>query len=462
MFKLIKLHSILYHLRASFWFLPALMAGGAVALSSTTMLIDRNWISGEGLPFWLIFNGDPESARTVLSVIAGSMMTVAGVVFSITIVVLSLASSQFGPRLIRNFMNVRANQIVLGTFVATFIYSLLVLHGTEPPAAAVFVPRLSVSVSVALSLVSLALLIFFIHSVSESIQAENIIARVRRDLEKSVERLFPEPFSAEDDPPAGPIHREYAIPTACDRVACQVKSEHSGYLQALDNEALMRIAQQEDLLIHLGYRPGDFIAKGSLLVTVWPGARVDDRLSRKINALFIVGAERTLEQDAEFAISQLVEIAVRALSPGINDPITAITCIDWLGASLCQLANRRMPASHRFGENHRLRVICKPFGFEGMVDAAFNMIRQNSQGVAAVSIRLLETIAMVAAQTAREEDRAALRRHAAMVAHGCKAALSAEGDLRDLEKRYRTAIESLGGDREAVALASGPDSWGNR
>jgi uncharacterized membrane protein len=143
-FKLIKLHNILYHLRASFWFLPALMAGGAIALSLTTMLIDRNWISGEGLPFWLIFNGDPESARTVLSVIAGSMMTVAGVVFSITIV--------------------------------------------------------------ALSVVSLALLIYFIHNVSESIQAENIIARVRRDLEKSVERLFPEPFSAEDDPPPGPIH----------------------------------------------------------------------------------------------------------------------------------------------------------------------------------------------------------------------------------------------------------------
>lgn len=457
MFNLIKLHNILYHLRVSFWFLPALMAGGAMALSLATLLIDRNWISGGNHPLRLIFNGDPESARTVLSVIAGSMITVAGVVFSITIVVLSLASSQFGPRLIRNFMNVRANQIVLGTFVATFIYSVLVLHGTDPPDARAFVPRLSVSVSVALSLASLALLIYFIHSVSESIQAENIIARVRRDLEKSVERLFPDPLAAKGDPPAGPIQREYAIPSACDHVACQVKSERSGYLQAMDNEALMQIAEEKDLLVHLGYRPGDFITKGSFLVTVWPGARVDDQLSREINALFIVGTERTLEQDPEFAISQLVEIAVRALSPGINDPITAITCIDWLGVSLCQLANRQMPASHRFGKKHRLRVICKPFGFEGMVDAAFHMIRQNSQGVAAVSIRLLETIARVADQTLREEDRAVLRRHAAMVAHGCEATLSADGDRRDLEKRYRAAVESLGGDPAAVAVDASPD-----
>ena len=145
----------------------------------------------------------------------------------------------------------------------------------------------------------------------------------------------------------------------------------------------------------------------------------------------------------EFAISQLVEIAVRALSPGINDPITAITCIDWLGGSLCQLANRKMPSSHRYDRQNRLRVICKPFTFEGMVDAAFNMIRQNSQTVAAVSIHLLETIATIAAQTQKKQDRAALLRHAAVVAHGCKEKLSADDDRKDLEKRYEAAFKAL-------------------
>jgi uncharacterized membrane protein len=185
---------------------------------------------------------------------------------------------------------------------------------------------------------------------------------------------------------------------------------------------------------------------------------VDEELSKKINAVFILGPERTLEQDVEFAISQLVEIAVRALSPGINDPITANTCIDWLGVSLSQLANRKMPSSHRFDQEGRLRVICKSFEFEGMVDAAFNMIRQNSQSVAAVSIHLLETIATVAAQTRKKEDRAALLRHAAMVVHGCKEKLLADDDREDLEKRYEAALEIINREPVRFALNSESDS----
>jgi uncharacterized membrane protein len=172
--------------------------------------------------------------------------------------------------------------------------------------------------------------------------------------------------------------------------------------------------------------------------------------------MFILGPERTLEQDVEFAISQLVDIAVRALSPGINDPITANTCIDWLGVSLSQLADRKMPSSHRFDQVGRLRVICKPFEFGGMVDAAFNMIRQNSLSVAAVSIHLLETIATIAAQTTRKEDRAALLRHAAMVAHGCKERLTADDDREDLERRYEAVLEILDG--EPVRTAWNPES----
>ncbi|MGD8337809.1 MAG: DUF2254 domain-containing protein [Desulfobacterales bacterium] len=392
-----------------------------------------------------MYSGGTDGARTVLSVIASSMITVAGVVFSITIVVLSLASSQFGPRLIRNFMNVRANQMVLGTFVSTFIYGVLVLRTVNAAAEARFVPGLSVSITVVMSLLSLGVLIYFIHNVSESIQAQNIIARVRGDLYKAVDRIFPEKLGQEEDLSSGTIIRDYDIPTVCDREVCQVKANRSGYLQAVDNEALMRIAVEEDLLIHFGYHPGNFITRGSVLVTVWPGDRLDETVLGKINSIFIVGPERTLEQDVEFAISQLVEIAVRALSPGINDPITAITCIDWLGAGLCQLANRRMPSSHRLDEQNRLRVICKPFVFEKLVDAAFNMIRQNSHSIAAVSIHLLETIATVAAQTPSKEDRAALLRHAAMVVHGCKEKLLSDDDRKDLEKRYEAAIEALNG-----------------
>lgn len=204
----------------------------------------------------------------------------------------------------------------------------------------------------------------------------------------------------------------------------------------------MRIAVEADLLVHLGHRPGDFVTQGGTLVTVWPGEKIDERLEKKFNAIFIVGSERNLEQDVEFAISQLVEIAVRALSPGINDPITAITCIDWLGVTLCQLANRKMPASHRYDAQNRLRVIYKPFTFEGMLGAAFNMIRQNAYAVPAVSIRLLETIATIMVQTHRTQDRDTLLRHAAMVLHGCTANLTADDDRKDLEQRYQAAVKT--------------------
>jgi len=452
----IKIRNFWYRLQESFWFLPAVMAGAAILLSFVTIAIDKLFLYREGAQHWWLYGGGPDGARTVLSVIAGSMITVAGVVFSITIVVLSLASSQFGPRLIRNFMNVRANQMVLGTFVATFIYGVLVLRSVNAILDARFVPGLSVTIAVVMSLLSLGVLIYFIHNVSESIQAQNIIARVCRDLDKAVERIFPEKMGQEEDLSNGPIKRDYAIPRACDRDVCQVKADHSGYLQAIDDDALMRIAIEKNLLIHLGYRPGNFITRGSVLVTVWPGERVDEGLSKKINAIFLLGPERTLEQDVEFAISQLVEVAVRALSPGINDPITANTCIDWLGVSLSQLANRKMPSSHRFDQESRLRVICKPFEFGGMVDAAFNMIRQNSQSVAAVSIHLLETIATVAAQTIRKEDRAVLSRHAAMVVHGGKERLSDDDDRKDLDLRYEAALEILNG--ESVRTAWNPES----
>jgi uncharacterized membrane protein len=437
----IQIQSLWYRLRANFWFIPALMAVAAILLAFTATAFDNAFLDHDHIAPWLLYSGGPDGARTVLSVIAGSMMTVAGVVFSITIVVLSLASSQFGPRLIRNFMEVRANQMVLGTFVATFIYCILVLHNADAAKDGHSNPSLSVTAGVILSLVSLGLLIYFIHNISESIQAENIIARVRRDLEEATDRIFPEELGQGNGRYETPIHRDYDIPTTCDSEACPVPAAQSGYLQAVDNEALMRMAVESDLLVHLGHRPGDFITQGGALVTVWPGEKIDERLEKKFNTIFIVGSKRNLEQDLEFAISQLVEIAVRALSPGINDPITAITCIDWLGATLCQLANRKMPVSHRYDDQKRLRVICKPFTFEGMLDAAFDLIRQNAYTVPAVSIRMLETIATVLAQTRHTPYRDALLRHASMVLHGCNANLTANDDRRDLEQRYQTAVK---------------------
>ena len=174
------------------WFLPALLAAAAILLSFLTTAIDKSFLYHESAQRWWLYSGGPDGARAVLSVIAGSMITVAGVVFSITIVVLSLASSQFGPRLIRNFMNVRSNQLVLGTFVATFTYSILVLRIVNATPEARFVPSLSVNLSIMMSLASLGVVIYFIHSIAESIQAQNIIDRVHQDLDEAIDRIFPE------------------------------------------------------------------------------------------------------------------------------------------------------------------------------------------------------------------------------------------------------------------------------
>jgi len=286
----IKIENLWYRLQSSFWFLPTLIAVLAMLLYLVTIAIDRGLLGIQSHWGWWQYSGGPDGARTVLSVIAGSMITVAGVVFSITIVVLSLASSQFGPRLIRNFITVKANQIVLGTFVATFIYSILVLSNVDATADARFVPGLSVSIAIVMSLLSLGVLIYFIHNVSASIQAQNIIVRVRRDLDGAVERIFPEKLGEGEHPVPDPIRRDYVIPTTCDREVCHVYADRSGYLQAVDSERLLAIAVDRDLLIHLGYRPGDFITRGTILVTVWPGYKIDVDLARTIHAIFIVGS----------------------------------------------------------------------------------------------------------------------------------------------------------------------------
>ncbi len=415
-----RIQNILYRLRASFWFLPAFMASAAFILSFITTSIDKVVAYRVNAQQWWIYGGGADGARTVLSVIAGSMITVAGIVFSITIVVLSLASSQLGPRLIRNFMNVRSNQLVMGTFVSTFLNCILVLRTVNASADARFVPSSSVTIAIVMAITSLGVLIYFIHSVSESIQAQNIIARVCRDLDKAVDRIFPDKIGQSNVPVTASNKTDYTIPKKCDREVCNIKADSSGYIQAVDDGALMSIAFKENLLIYLGYRPSDFITTGSVIVTVWPGTRVNDKLSDKINDVFILGPERTLEQDAEFAISQMVEIALRALSPGINDPITAITCIDWLGVILCKMASRKMPPSHLYDEENRLRIIRKPYSFQGLVNAPYNLIRQNSESKPAVSIHLLETIAMIADQATKKKDREILLKQANLVSEVAK------------------------------------------
>lgn len=437
--KNIKLSKLWDSLHSSYWFVPTIMAISAIALALTMLTLDRTGKVRIEKLSWL-YSGGPDGARSLLSAVAGSMIAVAATAFSITIVALQLASSQFGPRLLRNFMKDTGNQVVLGTFIATFIYCLLVLRTIRGEDYKVFVPQISVTVSIVLAIGSIGVLIYFIQHASTIIQASHVISEVSADLDDAIERLFPQNIGHSVSEHKQQIRE---IPANFEDNARSIKTTGSGYIQVIDDEKLMKIACKYKLLLRLLYRPGKFVVQGSNLVMVWPGERVHQRLTKQINDAFILGKERTEQQDVEFPINQLVEIAIRAISPAVNDPFTAIRCIDRLSAGLSHLAQRDIPSLYRYDDDNNLRVIVESLTFAELTDAAFNQIRQYSTSDVAVTISLLEAIATIARYIRNDKDRAALLRHANMIKRGSREGVSEELDRKDVEERYQAAVKVL-------------------
>jgi len=410
----------------SFWFVPLLMAllAGGAALGSVALdhKIGSGWVQSIG---W-VWSGGADGARGVLSVVAGSVMTVVSIVFSLTVTTLAQTSSHYGPRVLRNFTSDRFVQFTLGTFVSTFVYCLLVLRTVRSVEESTFVPYLSVNIGVLLALASLAVLIFFIHHVSQSIQAETLIAEVGEDFQNSLPVLFPERIGQ----PQNEAPNTYRLPDESQWQAARVvKSSGSGYLQRVDDEQLMRLAKQHDLILKLEKRPGDFVASASPLLRVLAPSPPTESIERRLRACFSLGRHRTPHQDALYSIQQLVEIAAHALSPGINEPFTALTCIDWLGASLRGVAAREIPNPLRGDENGQLRVLALTLDFEEMARASFDQIRIYGASNPDVMLRLLQIIAEVAPDLRRETDREVLRQHAGFI--GADAAqINNEADRR--------------------------------
>lgn len=356
-------------LRSSYWFLPSLMAMAAIALALGSVRFDEDFRYKALRQQGWIYSGGPEGARAVLSTIASSIITVAGTTFSITIAVLSLASAQFGPRLLRNFMRDTGNQIVLGSFTSTFLYCILVLRTVRGLDDDTYVPHISVTVGVALAVLNVGVLIFFIHHIAESIQAGYVIDVAGRELQASVTRLFPQSQGGqqEENGQAFVFTGEY-----------QITSDRDGYLQTVDQEALVGFAARKDLHLKLERRPGDYIVRGMPLAV--SSSPIDDRDVEEIRAAFTIGRARTPDQDAVFAFHQLAEIGMRALSPGVNDPFTAITCIDRVTSAMAQLGSLSLPSPVlRDGQGH-VRVIAYPFTYEDLVEAGYRHIRESAQG----------------------------------------------------------------------------------
>lgn len=437
-------------LRASLWLIPTCMAIAATFLSLAVPYLD-DFFSPEKIDSlrWLS-NMGPEGAMTLLSTIAGSMITIAGVVFSITIVALTLASGQFGPRLLGNFLRDRGNQIVLGTFVATFLYCLLVLRTIHVDPNG-YTPYWGTLAGLILAVCSLGVLIYFMHHIAVSIQAPNLIAAVYGELEEDLTRLFPERLGMAEENDAN----KSIIPHILSRIekeGMDVKAEIGGYLQAVENKALMEIAREQNLVIFLHYRPGHFITKGASLAKILALGPMVDFVSQSINKQMICGTNRTQEQDIEFSVLQLVEVAVRALSPGINDPFTCVQCIDHLSAILCQLCQRKIPSPFRYDREGDLRVIAPPVTFEGVLSAAFNQIRQHGKGNVAVIICLLEGLGRIGETVERNEDRKAIHRHVEMLQRASRESIHERRDSEAVEDRCRQVMSLLSNGESRSAL----------
>ena len=437
-----KFSKLLDSLHSSFWFIPSLMMVLAILLSFFTIHLDQTSKTDLIGKLGWAYSLGPSGSRAILSAIAGSMVSVATTAFSITIVALQLASSQFGPRLLRNFMQDTGNQIVLGTFISTFVYSLMVLRTINGVEENEFVPHIAVTGGIGLAIASIGVLIYFIHHSASSIQVDNVIHKVGCELDEAIDRLFPKQIGrGASKHRAEPLTSD--IPANFNREASLIPANSSSYVQAIDTDQLMQIATQSNILLQLQRRPGDFVIKGSPLALMYPAESSGKKLVKQINDAFVLGSQRTDQQDVEFSVNQLVEIAVRALSPGINDPFTAIRCIDQLSAALCHVAQKEIPSAYRYDDEDKLRVIAESVTFEDVTDAAFNQIRQYGQTSVAVTMRLLEAIADIAPFTHTKADRAALLRHANMIERGSHEGITEELDRNDVKERYLAALKAI-------------------
>ncbi len=430
-------------LRTNLWLVPAIESMTAVALFAATVSIDEAASRGAlQLPPWVI-SGSPDAARQILSSMAGAIITVVGVVFSIMIVTLTLASQQFGPRMLRTFIRDRGAQVTLGTFVATFIYAMLTLISIGSN----FVPHLSVTVALALTVIDLGVLIYFIHHIAVAIQLPAVIASIAHDLAKAVDAETA-PARAGDTPagpgaalngtaPASGPSAEILL-TRLDRSGRVVVASASGYLRFVQHATLVRIAAEHNAIIRLHYRPGHFLTKDHPIATVWP-PEAATAIGRRLETVHITGPLRTLSQDIAFGIDQLVEIAIRALSPAVNDTFTALTCIDWLSDSLCKIAVEWHPQSYHRDPRGNIRLITVPVSYERLVQRSFEQIRQAADGMPAVLIRQLDALSKVMAVA--PPDRAQiLLDQAAMIARVGERTVPEPADQADITALHQALL----------------------
>ncbi|MDQ8200393.1 DUF2254 domain-containing protein [Pelagicoccus enzymogenes] len=385
------LNNLFERVSQSLWLMPAM----SITLAMVSAYGMLYW-EGLGLGTWedvpLVYRSGRETSLAIVGAIVGSLVTVAGVTFSITIVSLTLASSQFGPRLLRNFLRSPSSQVTLGALIGSFVYGILIMpamdDGWEAGKA-----HPSVTLMIVLACVCVCLIVHYIHHVATSIQADSLVACVYRELESKIEAL-PERETEEE----GSQQPEWG------KADFVVRAKRSGYLTAIDQEGLLETAKKGNARISVPKRAGHFVAKGEVVAEVF-GDVNEASVSKSISDAIFLGDKRTPEQNLEFLVDQLVELALRAISPGINDPNTAIVCIDYLSAALLQVRSKSLPPACLVDDEGELRVYCLQTTYDGLINEAFNQLRQAGAAYPEIVIRIVNSLERIGVGLAPDDKR---------------------------------------------------------
>ena len=424
-------------LRSSFWFVPSLMV--AISIVLATVLVEaESAVSDRWLAQWpRLFGAGAEGARQMLSTLAGSMMSVMGVTFSMTLVALALASSQYTSRILRNFMGSRATQSTLGIFAGIFTYCLIVLRTVRGGSEGEFVPSLALFFAFVLALGGIGVLIFFIHHIASSIQASSIIASVAQETVAAVDRLFPEQLGH------GPDGDERQMPRPLEERSWRaVPAQVSGYIQSVDDDALLCLARDRKTIVRMERGIGGFVVHNAALASLALEHPPDRGTIAALNASYSISRHRTVNQDPGFGVRQIVDMALKALSPGVNDTSTAVMCVDYLTAILARLASRQFPASRRY-EGDELRVITIAPTFEGLLADSFDQIRRSAEGNVAVMARMLGALETIGSLTGSPRRRRALREHVQWIAEMADRTIESAHDRARIERRLMHVREVL-------------------
>ena len=438
-------------LRTSIWPVPVIMLGFAVLLREVAFLADAALGNSQALQIWWLHSGTGDDARNLLSTLVSALITMASVMFSITMVVLSLAANQFGSRLVRTYMTDLRTKLALGTFVMAVVYCLLVLRTVSNEMPAGEVPHIAVTLGLGLGLICILALLFFLHVIARSMVADDVIRQVAEELEGSIEAL-----PTIEASPGRPVKAQ-SLPAGVEGAVLTSRDE--GYVQSIDYDALAEVAERHGIAIQVLCSAGAFMCKDGWLAEVHPAKSLAPELASAIQDKIRIGARRTPTQDLEFSIRHLVDIALRALSPGINDPHTAMVVIDRMRGALSRLMTKRIPSTTRHDENGTVRVVGHKTGYGDILDEAFNKIRQAGAVHPAIVIHLLGAIDRIGEHVRLPEQRDALLHHLELIAEAGLRTTEAQRDRNDIEEKRdiarRKLRDALKVQLSAVPVASG-------